>query len=106
MQASVQPQVFLDLRYESPSQVLAASVHRQLAGAVSQPHGKMSATALMSMVVWPKSYARLRNELKAPFRVVTGVMSRREGAYNLVVERPSPCRSSPTRPSRGIFMRG
>ena len=49
MQASVQPQVFLDLRYESSSQVLAASVHRQLTGAVSQPHGKMSATALMSM---------------------------------------------------------
>ena len=49
MQASLQPQVFLDLRYKSPSQVLAASVHRQLTGAVSQPHGKMSATTLMSM---------------------------------------------------------
>ena len=42
------------------------------------------------MVVWPKSYARLRNELKAPFLVVTGVMSRREGTYNLVVEKAKP----------------
>ena len=40
--------------------------------------------------LWPKSYARLRNELKAPFLVVTGVMSRRDGAYNLVVEKAKP----------------
>ena len=47
--ASFQPQVFLDLRYESSSQLLAASVHRKLAGAVSEPDGEMSASALVGV---------------------------------------------------------
>ncbi len=55
------------------------------------------------MVVWPKSYARLRNELKAPFLVVTGVMSRREGTYNLVVEKAKPMYVIPHPPESRNF---
>ncbi len=55
------------------------------------------------MVVWPKNYARLRNELKAPFLVVTGVMSRREGTYNLVVEKAKPMYVIPRPPESRNF---
>ena len=58
------------------------------------------------MVVWPKSYARLRNELKAPFLVVTGVMSRREGTYNLVVEKAKPMYVIPHPPGVAEFSLG
>lgn len=55
------------------------------------------------MVAWPKNYARLRNELKAPFLVVTGVMSRREGTYNLVVEKAKPMYVIPNPPESRNF---
>ena len=53
--------------------------------------------------LWPKSYARLRKELKAPFLVVTGVMSRRDGAYNLVVEKAKPMYVIPDPPESRNF---
>ena len=49
MKASAQPQVFLDLRYESPPQFFAPTVHRQLAGAVATSYGEMPASALVCM---------------------------------------------------------
>ena len=42
------------------------------------------------LVAWPKAYARLRNDLKAPFLVVTGAMSRRDETLNLVVQQVKP----------------
>ena len=38
------------------------------------------------LVVWPKTYERLRNALKAPFLIVTGVVSHREGTMNIVIQ--------------------
>ena len=42
------------------------------------------------MVVWPKVYARYRNEIKAPFLIATGVVSRRDETLNVVVQHVEP----------------
>ena len=42
------------------------------------------------LIVWPKTYARLRNALKAPFIVARGTVSRREGTMNIVVHDARP----------------
>ena len=55
------------------------------------------------MVVWPKNYARLRNELKAPFLVVTGAMSRHDETLNLVVEQVKPMYVIPHPPESRNF---
>ena len=55
------------------------------------------------MVVWPKSYARLRNDLKAPFLVVTGTMSRRDETLNLVVQQVKPMYVIPHPPESRNF---
>ncbi len=55
------------------------------------------------MVVWPKSYARLRNDLKAPFLVATGTMSRRDETHNLVVEQVKPMYVMPHPPESRNF---
>ena len=55
------------------------------------------------MVVWPKTYARLRNDLKAPFLVVTGTMSRRDESVNVVVERVKPMYVIPHPPESKNF---
>ena len=55
------------------------------------------------MVVWPQKYARLRNDLKAPFLVATGIMSRRDEAHNLVVEKVKPLYVIPHPPESRNF---
>ncbi len=55
------------------------------------------------MVVWPKNYARFRNELKAPFLVVTGAMSRHDETLNLVVEQVKPMHAIPHPPESRNF---
>ncbi len=55
------------------------------------------------MVVWPKNYARLRNELKAPFLVVTATMSRRDETLNLVVQQVKPIYVIPHPPESKNF---
>ena len=55
------------------------------------------------MVVWPKTYARLRNDLKAPFLVVTGTMSRHDETHNLVVEKVKPMYVIPHPPESRNF---
>jgi hypothetical protein len=52
--------------------------------------GRRSVNRDTPLVGWPKVYARYRNELKAPFLVVTGVVSRRESTMNIVVEQVRP----------------
>ena len=42
------------------------------------------------LIVWPKTYERLRNTLKSPFVLVTGAVSRREGTMNIVVQDARP----------------
>ncbi|MSQ25135.1 MAG: error-prone DNA polymerase, partial [Dehalococcoidia bacterium] len=42
------------------------------------------------LVAWPKTYERLRNALKAPFLIVTGVVSHREGTMNVVIHDAKP----------------
>ena len=37
------------------------------------------------LMVWPKTYARLRNVLRAPFVIVQGAVSRRDGTMNIIV---------------------
>jgi error-prone DNA polymerase len=39
------------------------------------------------LVLWPKTYERLRHVFREPLVVVTGVVSRREGTMNVVVKR-------------------
>ncbi len=55
------------------------------------------------MVVWPKSYARLRNDLKAPFLVVTGTVSRHDETLNLVVQQVKPIYVIPHPPESRNF---
>ena len=55
------------------------------------------------MVVWPKTYARLRNDLKAPFLVVTGTMSRRDETHNIVVQQVKPMYVIPHPPESRNF---
>ena len=55
------------------------------------------------MVVWPKSYARLRNDLKAPFLMVTGTMSRVDETFNLVVQQVKPMYVIPDPPESRNF---
>ena len=55
------------------------------------------------MIVWPKTYARLRNDLKAPFLVATGVISRREGTMNIVVHHVEPMYVIPNPPESRNF---
>jgi len=55
------------------------------------------------MVVWPKTYSRLRNDLKAPFLVVTGTMSRRDESHNVVVEQVKPMYVIPHPPESRNF---
>ncbi len=55
------------------------------------------------MVVWPKTYSRLRNDLKAPFLVVTGIMSRRDESHNVVVEQVKPMYVIPHPPESRNF---
>jgi error-prone DNA polymerase len=55
------------------------------------------------MVVWPKTYARLRNDLKAPFLVVTGTMSRRDETMNIVIQQVKPMYAIPHPPESRNF---
>ena len=55
------------------------------------------------MVVWPKNYARLRNDLKAPFLVVTATMSRVDETFNLVVQQVKPMYVIPDPPESRNF---
>ena len=55
------------------------------------------------MVVWPRNYARLRNDLKAPFLVVTATMSRMDETFNLVVQQVKPMYVIPDPPESRNF---
>ena len=55
------------------------------------------------LVVWPKAYARLRNELKAPFLEVTGTMSRQDGTCNIIIEQVKPMYVIPHPPESRNF---
>ena len=55
------------------------------------------------MVVWPNTYSRLRNDLKAPFLVATGTMSRRDETHNLVVQQVKPMYVIPHPPESRNF---
>ncbi len=55
------------------------------------------------MVVWPRTYSRLRNDLKAPFLVATGAMSRHDEMHNLVVEQVKPMYVIPHPPESRNF---
>ncbi len=54
-------------------------------------------------LVWPKNYARMRNDLKAPFLLVSGIISRREGTLNIVAQDVKPMHYIPTPPESRDF---
>lgn len=55
------------------------------------------------ILVWPKNYARMRNDLKAPFLLVTGIISRREDTLNIVAQDVKPMHYIPTPPESRNF---
>lgn len=55
------------------------------------------------LVVWPKVYTKLRSELKAPFLVVTGTLSRRDGTLNIEVGSVEPLYVIPNPPEARNF---
>ena len=54
-------------------------------------------------IVWPKTYARLRNVLKSPFVAVNGTVSRREGTINVVVHNARELETFATPPKTHDF---
>jgi error-prone DNA polymerase len=55
------------------------------------------------MTVWPKNYARLRNDLKAPFLVATGTIFRQDKIHSIIVEQIKPIYVIPDPPESRNF---
>ncbi len=61
-----------------------------------RPHGKVvfmtleDDFGLIPLMVFPQVYERYEYEFKSPFLVIRGKLSRREGTYNVVVNRVKP----------------
>lgn len=55
------------------------------------------------MVIWPNTYTRIRNKLKASFLIAVGVISRREDTMNIVVQDIWPMRGIPNAPQSRDF---
>ena len=55
------------------------------------------------LMVWPKTYARLREVLKAPFLLITGTITRRDDTMNVMVESAQVLASIPNPPEAHNF---
>jgi error-prone DNA polymerase len=105
-----QGHVMAYLRPSLPSKVLASSetlhvedgVEVTVAGLVIRRQRPLAKAVFITLedehghiplIVWPKVYQRYKDQLREPFLLVKGVVSRREGTMNIVVDQVEALRA-------------